>query len=129
MNLHKIFIVLFIITFSSFFTGCYTQVATSDSSTLPNVKQQAGTTNYYADDEATNESGYYAETDTQEVNDESTVINNYYYGYPYHSYYIDYYPSITFGIAVGWGWAYWGYYPYWSYYSCYWPNYGCSIFP
>jgi hypothetical protein len=123
MNLHKLIIVFSIITFSSFFAGCYTQVATSDSTTVPNIEQQTGSTNYYSDDEETTDSGYYTETDTEGVNGKTTVINNYYYGYPYHSYYMDYYPSISFGIAVGWGWGYWGYYPYWPYYSG-WCGYG-----
>jgi hypothetical protein len=105
------------------FTGCYTQVATSDSDSVPDYEETSDAANYYSEEDEAIDSGYYSETDT--LYGETTVINNYYYDYPYRSYFVDYYPTISIGIGFGWGWGYWGYpyYAYWPYYSS-WCGYG-----
>lgn len=127
MNTHRTFLLLvtFIVVIS--FTGCYTQVATSDTSSIPDNLESSEVNNYYSDDDGYIESGYYSETDTDTLDEETTIINNYYEGYPYRSYYVDYYPTITIGFGFGWGWGYWGYYPYYSYWPYYagWYGWGC----
>jgi len=122
MKLLRIMTIVFAFAFTSLLTGCYTQVATSDSTTAYETENQSYSDNYYSDDQEVPDSDYYAETDSEDVNNETTIINKYYFGYPYNRYYYDYYPSITFGITVGWG--YWGYYPYWAWYPYYQPYYG-----
>src|SRR3990170_4403038 len=123
MKTNKTFLLLvtFVVIFS--FTGCYTQVATSDTSSVPDYEEYSEVANYYSEDDG--ESGYYSETDIDTLDDETTIINNYYYDYPYRSYFVDYYPTISIGIGFGWGWGYWGYpyYAYWPYYSG-WCGYG-----
>ncbi|MCW8804126.1 MAG: hypothetical protein OQK57_06985 [Ignavibacteriaceae bacterium] len=125
MNKNKTFLLLvtFIVVIS--FTGCYTQVATSDTSTIPDNVESSDVTNYYSEDDGDIESGYYAEIDSNVSDDGTTIINNYYYDYPYRSYFVDYYPTISIGIGFGWGWGYWGY-PYYAYYPYYagWCGYG-----
>ena len=119
MNTYKTFLLLvtFIVVIS--FTGCYTQVATSDTFSVPDNVESSEVTNYYSEDYGDLESGYYAETDSNVSDDGTTIINNYYYDYPYRSYFVDYYPTISIGIGFGWGWGYWGY----PYYAYYWPYY------
>ena len=141
MNTYKTFLLLvtFIVVIS--FTGCYTQVATSDTSSIPDNLESSEVNNYYSEDDGDIESGYFAETDSNVSDDGTTIINNYYYDYPYRSYFVDYYPTISIGIGFGWGWGYWGYpyYAYWPYYPgwcgygwyypysyCYYPSYYCN---
>ena len=125
MKTYKTFLLLvsFAVIFS--FTGCYTQVATFDTSSVPDYEESSEVANYYSEDEEGTDSGYYSESDLDTLNDETTIINNYYYDYPYRSYFVDYYPTISIGIGFGWGWGYWGYpyYAYWPYYSG-WCGYG-----
>jgi hypothetical protein len=125
MRTNKTFFLLltFVVIFS--FTGCYTQVATSDTSSVPDYEETSEVANYYSEDDG--ESGYYSETDIDTLDEETIIINNYYEGYPYRSYYVDYYPTITIGFGFGWGWGYWGYYPYYSYWPYYagWYGWGC----
>jgi len=120
MKAQNIFLLFTTFVVISSFTGCYTQVATSDSSTLPENQEPSDVTNYYSDEDEDIGSGYYSETDIDTLDDETTIINNYYYDYPYRSYFVDYYPTISIGF--GWGWGYWGY-PYWPYYAG-WCGYG-----
>jgi len=130
MNLNRMSILIIAILFSTYLTGCYTQVATSDSESIPDSEEYTESSDYFSEDEETVDSGYFSETETDSVDSETTIINNYYYGYPYRSYFVDYYPTITLGIAFGWSWGwYWGYYypayyyPYWTYYPG-WCGYG-----
>jgi hypothetical protein len=123
MNIYKLFIAVFAFVFISLFTGCYTEVATTDSSGKIENEDQNSPGGYYSDDQESKDSGYYSETDTTAESNQTTIINKYYYGYPYYPYYYDYYPTITVGIGFGWGWGYCGWYPYWPYYGG-WCGYG-----
>jgi hypothetical protein len=125
MKSHNTFLLLLTFGVIFTFTGCYTQVATSDTSTIPDYEESSDDANYYSEDVEGTDSGYYSETDIDTLDDETTIINNYYYDYPYRSYFVDYYPTISIGIGFGWGWGYWGYpyYAYWPYYSS-WCGYG-----
>lgn len=112
MKTNKTFLLLvsFVVIFS--FTGCYTQVATSDTSSVPYYEQSSEVANYYSDEVESTESGYYSEVDSDTLDDETIIINNYYDGFPYTSYYADFYPSISigfgFGFGFGWGCGYGG---------------------
>ncbi|HEX9253822.1 MAG TPA: hypothetical protein VF870_16360, partial [Ignavibacteriaceae bacterium] len=135
----KTYILIFLsLTTLLIMTGCYSQLATSESDYGNWSREQDNNDYQAASSEAMDSLGvddYAAQYDESYVDSEGNVTNYYFYGYPsYRKYFWDYYPAVSISIAAGWyydPWYWYSWYPsYWYYpsvyyyYPTYWyPNY------
>jgi len=126
-------------------TGCYTQLATQDSSYSTTPSNQTYDENI-SQEEQVSSGGYFDESDTvgyytedkEGVDSTKEVVVNNYYGYvPYEDeddYYYSSYPSVIFSFGFGYtpyyypwyaGW----YFPYYCYPAYYYPSYYWCYYP